>query len=71
VLLTGASAGGIATFLYSNYVRSLLKNPDALYTVADSGAFMNATNFQTGTFAFSDQSKTLFEVSNADRKTPL
>lgn len=48
VLLTGASAGGIATFLWTNYVRSLLTNPEVLYSVADSGAFMNITNPYTG-----------------------
>lgn len=48
VVLTGASAGGIATFLWTNYVRSLLKNPMALYSIADSGTFMNTTNPYTG-----------------------
>lgn len=60
MLLTGASAGGIASFMYTNYVRSLLKNPEALYTVADSGTFMNASNPYTGTYDFSEDSKTLF-----------
>jgi hypothetical protein len=44
VLLTGASSGGIATFSYSNYVRSLLNNPNALYSVADSGIFKSSTD---------------------------
>jgi hypothetical protein len=71
VLLTGASSGGIATFSYSNYVRSLLKNPEALYTVADSGTFMNVTHSKTGIYAFSEESKTLFQISNADAKSPI
>jgi hypothetical protein len=54
VLLTGASSGGIATFSYSNYVRSLLNNPNALYSVADSGTFMNASNPMTGIYSFSE-----------------
>jgi O-palmitoleoyl-L-serine hydrolase len=71
VLLTGASSGGIATFSYSNYVRSLLKNPEVLYTVADSGAFINASNVYTGVYDVSEQAKTLFQISNADAKSPI
>lgn len=44
VLLTGASAGGIATYLWTNYVRSLLANPAAVYSVPDSGVFINAAS---------------------------
>lgn len=71
VLLTGASSGGIATFSYNNYVRSLLKNPEVLYTVIDSGTFMNASNPYTGTYDFSEEAKTLFQISNADAKSPI
>lgn len=71
MLLTGASAGGLATFSYSNYVRSLLNDPKVLYTVTDSGAFVNASNPTTGIFEFSEQAKTLFKVSNADANTPI
>lgn len=41
VLLTGSSAGGVATFLWSNYVKSILVNPQGLSSVVDSGVFMN------------------------------
>jgi hypothetical protein len=50
VVLTGASAGGIATFLWSNYVRSLLTNPEAFYAIADSGVFMNTTSTISGQY---------------------
>ncbi len=40
--MTGASAGATATYLWSGYVKEMLKDPMALYSVVDSGVFMNA-----------------------------
>jgi len=65
-LLTGASAGGLATFFWSNYVKSLLKNPKALYSVPDSSIFMNVTHPYTKTYKISSEIKTLFDVANRD-----
>ena len=41
VVLTGSSAGAIAASLWTNYVRSLLDNPNVLVSIYDSGVFMN------------------------------
>lgn len=41
VVLTGGSAGGLATFIWSNYLRSKLHFPNALYTIPDTGVFLN------------------------------
>jgi O-palmitoleoyl-L-serine hydrolase len=41
VVLTGSSAGGIATALWINYVRSLLNDPNVMVSIPDSGAFIN------------------------------
>lgn len=43
IVLTGASAGGIAAFIWSNYLRSKLAFPDALYTIPDTGVFLNVS----------------------------
>lgn len=71
VLFTGASAGGIATYIWSNYVRTLVKNPAAVYSVADSGVFMNLTSAQTGKYIIDAQVRNLFKLSNVDATTPL
>lgn len=42
-----------------------------LYTVADSGTFMNASNPYTGLYRVSEDSKTLFQISNVDAKSPI
>jgi hypothetical protein len=41
VILTGSSAGGMADHLWTNYLKSLLKNPNALYVIPDSSIFLN------------------------------
>ena len=43
VLLTGASAGGIATFTWSNYMHALMDRPENLFTVPDSSIFANVS----------------------------
>lgn len=44
MVLTGASAGGMATYLWNNYVRELLVNPTAMVAVPDSGVFINVAS---------------------------
>lgn len=71
VLLTGSSAGGIATFLWSNYVRSLLVNPRALFSVIDSGAIINAASPNTGMFKLDIHLQNLYKIANVNEKTPI
>lgn len=40
VIMTGTSAGGIASFLWSNYLSSRMLNPDNLVVAPDSGLFL-------------------------------
>ena len=65
-MLTGASAGGIATIYWSDYMRSLLKNPNALSVIADSGIFANATLPNTNVHMLDVVGINLFKVSNID-----
>lgn len=39
IVVSGSSAGGMATYLWVDYVRSLVPNPSTVYGVADSGVF--------------------------------
>ena len=41
VFLTGMSAGGIAVNSWSNYVKDFVGNPNKVYSVSDSGIFLN------------------------------
>ena len=71
VLFTGASAGGIATLMWSNYIRSKLNNPNNIVTIADSAIFANVSSPKTGKYNFDVVAKTLFKVSNIDEKSPI
>jgi hypothetical protein len=70
VVLTGSSAGGVATALWTNYVRSLLANPNAMVSIPDSGVFMNVASPETGIFYVDIILKTLYKLSNTDEKPP-
>jgi len=70
VVLTGGSAGGIATGLWNNYVRSLLANPNALVAISDSGVFMNVVSPKSGVFYLDILLKSLYKLSNTHEKTP-
>jgi hypothetical protein len=39
IIVSGSSAGGMATYLWVDYFRSLVPNPKTVYGVADSGIF--------------------------------
>ncbi len=71
IVLTGASAGGIATITWSNYFRSLLQNPSSLYVVADSGIFSNSSFPYTNVHMMSVVGSNLFKVTNIDEKSPI
>lgn len=65
-MLTGSSAGGIATAQWNNYVRSLLANPTAMVAIPDSGVFMNVASPESGLFYLDIILKTLYKLSNTD-----
>lgn len=46
IMLTGASAGAIAAFTWSNYLQSIVNNPNVVYTVPDSGIFLPVNVFK-------------------------
>jgi hypothetical protein len=41
VLLTGCSAGAVASLYWTNYLSAMLKNPSVLSTIADSAIFLD------------------------------
>ena len=40
IVITGLSAGGIGTFLWSNYVKTIVKSPEIVVSVPDSGVYV-------------------------------
>lgn len=41
IIITGGSAGAVASYLWGNYLLSLVKNPSVVYNIPDSGIFVN------------------------------
>ena len=40
IVLAGSQSGGIGTFLWVDYLRGLVSNPDKVYGIVDSGLIM-------------------------------
>ena len=64
MLFTGSSAGGGGAWLWSGYVRSLLKDPNSLSVVVDSDIFMNYPI--TGIEKLDIHMEYLYKVANVD-----
>ena len=45
IILSGGSAGAVASFLWGNYLLSLVKNPSVVYNIPDSGIFVNTNTY--------------------------
>ncbi len=46
IIISGGSAGAVASYLWGNYLLSLVKNPSNVYNVPDSGIFINANAYK-------------------------
>lgn len=66
IMLTGVSAGGMATYLWSNYVRGMMKKPEGFFTVIDSGIFLNEASVITGMLKLGVSFANLYRVANAE-----
>jgi hypothetical protein len=63
IMLTGGSAGGIASFIWTNYLQSIVVNPKAVYTIPDSGIFINSNTFTDNQPLFEKQISTLMQIA--------
>ena len=71
VVVTGTSAGGIATYLWSNHVRLMLARPENVLSIPDSGVFLNYTTFGSEEYLLNTLVLNNFKLANIDEKTPL
>jgi hypothetical protein len=71
IILTGASAGGIGTFTWTNYFRNLLHYPERLYTIADASIFANVSYPGTDYYIWDVVATNLYRVANVDEKHPI
>lgn len=71
VIVTGSSAGGIATYLWTNYARTLVSNTSNVISIPDSGIFLITKTFETGIDYIQTAVINMFKLANIDEKTPL
>lgn len=65
VLLSGGSAGGVAAYIWADYLKSQLDIAKTSYFVApDSGFAINYANYATKTYLIDIQFKNLYTVAN-------
>ena len=71
IIITGGSAGAVASYLWGNYLLSSVKNPSAVYNIPDSGIFVNANTFQSNVPLVQLCIQTLMSLAHVSEKTPL
>lgn len=69
-MLSGASAGGLATYFWGNYLKTKLKKAK-YYIIADSGIFLNSVNFLSHNYDIRESFKQLLLVSNSLIDPPI
>ena len=68
IIVSGGSAGGLAAFLWTNYVADKAKGK--VLSVPDSGIFLDAANTRTQTHVYRTEFINLMNISNAEVETP-
>jgi len=66
VVLTGISAGGLATLNWANYLKTLLPNTTALYAVPDSGFFVDYPLEVTNDYRYRQWFINFMQLSNVE-----
>jgi hypothetical protein len=70
VVLSGGSAGGLATFTWTNYLASKIQNAK-FYSVPDAGIFYDAESKKTGKHSYKQCLANLMKFSNAEIDPPV
>jgi hypothetical protein len=63
-MVTGGSAGGLAAFTWADYIRERSHHKN-VYSVPDSGIFLDSTNYNSKLNEYSIAFMNLFKLSNS------
>lgn len=69
-MVSGGSAGGLATFLWTNYI-SDRASAQKVWSVPDSGIFLDAKNVVTNDYSYRLGFYNLFKLSNTETNPPV
>lgn len=64
MVLSGASAGGLATYFWANHLKSRLQRAK-YWILADSGIFLDSINYSTGRADYRESMRQLLSLSNS------
>jgi hypothetical protein len=70
LVLTGESAGGLATFHWTNYLQNNVSPTTKFWSIPDSGVFMDSTNILTKVNSYRIWFQSLLKLSNEEIGTP-
>mmetsp|Transcript_2016 Transcript_2016/g.2961 ORF Transcript_2016/g.2961 Transcript_2016/m.2961 type:complete len:87 (+) Transcript_2016:126-386(+) len=70
VVLTGGSAGGVAAFMWADYVKDIIPSTAKYHTIPDSGFGVSVNNIHTKTPLTELQIQALYKISNKDAPMP-
>lgn len=71
VVMTGTSAGGVATYIWTNYMMSLVSEPRNVLSIPDSSVLVNFTTYSDGVDYLNRLIFNNFKLANIEEKTPL
>ena len=71
VIISGGSAGAIASYLWGNYAASKVTNPNNVVIVPDSGIFLQYKAYQLDVDVTLIGAQNNFKLANLDEKSPL
>lgn len=70
IIITGQSAGGLATFVWSEHIASRAPKGAYVWSVPDSGIFLDELNFNTKTFTYRQLFQNFMSISNEEVDPP-
>jgi malic enzyme len=70
VVVGGGSAGGLAAFLWADFIKERVKN-GKVWALPDSGIFLNRMNVNSGKYTYKNIFKNLMSISNVEIAPPV
>lgn len=70
VVVSGNSAGGLAVFLWANYIKDRVK-VGKVWAIPDSGIFLDTYNVTNGVNTYKNSFKNLMRISNIEIDPPV
>lgn len=71
ILVTGQSAGGLATFTWANHVKNKSPKETKVWAAPDSGVFLDSTNYVSKQYNYRTIISNFMKLSNVEVGPPI